>query len=162
MTMGDRVAVLKDGLLQQVDSPRNLYEKPANAFVAGFIGSPAMNLINAPVSGGQASLGNFKTSVPAAAGASAIIGVRPEGFKPTGAGQGFDINVDVVEELGSDAFVYGKPASGISLANANSEEGAQVIIRWDPKNPPKAGDTISVTADPSAVHVFDAASGKRL
>jgi multiple sugar transport system ATP-binding protein len=59
--------------------------------------------------------------------------------------------------------VYGKPAaSGISLANANSEEGAQVIIRWDPKNPPKAGDTISVTADPSAVHVFDAASGKRL
>ncbi|MBM3703650.1 MAG: sn-glycerol-3-phosphate ABC transporter ATP-binding protein UgpC [Actinobacteria bacterium] len=163
MTMGDRVAVLKDGLLQQVDSPRNLYDKPANAFVAGFIGSPAMNLITAPVSGGQASLGNFKVSVPASAGASAIVGVRPEGFKPTGAGQGFDIKVDVVEELGSDAFVYGKPvASGISLTNASAEEGAQVIVRWDPKNPPKAGDTVSVTADTSAVHVFDAASGKRL
>ncbi len=163
MTMGDRVAVLKDGLLQQVDSPRNLYDKPANAFVAGFIGSPAMNLITAPVSGGQAALGNFKVSVPASAGAQAIVGVRPEGFKPTGAGQGFDIKVDVVEELGSDAFVYGKPAaSGISLANANAEEGAQVIVRWDPKHPPKAGDTISVTADPSAVHVFDAVSGKRI
>ena len=163
MTMGDRVAVLKDGLLQQVDSPRNLYDKPANAFVAGFIGSPAMNLITAPVSGGQASLGNLKVAVPASAGASAIVGVRPEGFKPTGAGQGFDIKVDVVEELGSDAFVYGKPAvSGIQLANANAEEGAQVIVRWDPKNPPKAGDTISVTADPSAVHVFDAQTGLRL
>ena len=102
MTMGDRVAVLKDGLLQQVDTPRNLYDKPANAFVAGFIGSPAMNLITAPVSGGQASLGNLKVSVPASAGAQAIVGVRPEGFKPTGAGQGFDIKVDVVEELGSE------------------------------------------------------------
>jgi multiple sugar transport system ATP-binding protein len=106
-------------------------------------------------------VGNFKVAVPASAGASAIVGVRPEGFKPTGAGQGFDIKVDVVEELGSDAFVYGKPAaSGISLANA--EEGAQVIVRWDPKSPPRAGDTISVTADSSAVHLFDAASGKRL
>jgi len=161
MTMGDRVAVLKDGLLQQVDSPRNLYDKPANAFVAGFIGSPAMNLITAPVSGGQASLGNLKIAVPASAGASTIVGVRPEGFKPTSAGQGFDIKVEVVEELGSDAFVYGKPAvSGIQLANA--EEGAQVIVRWDPKNPPKAGDTISVIADPSAVHLFDAQSGARL
>ncbi|MSZ58870.1 MAG: ATP-binding cassette domain-containing protein, partial [Actinobacteria bacterium] len=60
MTMGDRVAVLKDGLLQQVDTPRNLYDKPANAFVAGFIGSPAMNLVVAPVSGGQAALGALK------------------------------------------------------------------------------------------------------
>jgi multiple sugar transport system ATP-binding protein len=163
MTMGDRVAVLKDGLLQQVDTPRNLYDKPANAFVAGFIGSPAMNLINAPVSGGQAALGNFKVSVPSSANGAVIVGVRPEGFKATGAGQGFDIKVEVVEELGSDAFVYGKPAaSGVSLTNASAEEGAQVIVRWDPKNPPKVGETISLAAEASAVHIFDAASGKRL
>jgi multiple sugar transport system ATP-binding protein len=92
-----------------------------------------------------------------------IIGVRPEGFKPTGAGQGFDIKVEVVEELGSDAFVYGKPAaSGIALTNASAEEGAQVIVRWDPKNPPKVGDTISLAAETSAIHIFDTASGKRL
>ena len=88
MTMGDRVAVLKDGLLQQVDTPRNLYDKPANAFVAGFIGSPAMNLVVAPVSGGQASLGALKIAVPASAGASATVGIRPEGFRPTTAGAG--------------------------------------------------------------------------
>ncbi|MEY3578836.1 MAG: hypothetical protein RIS49_814 [Actinomycetota bacterium] len=65
MTMGDRVAVLKDGLLQQVDTPRNLYDKPTNAFVAGFIGSPAMNLLVAPVSGGKAQLGDLNIDVPA-------------------------------------------------------------------------------------------------
>jgi multiple sugar transport system ATP-binding protein len=141
MTMGDRVAVLKDGLLQQVDSPRNLYDNPANAFVAGFIGSPAMNLVVAPVSGGQAALGALKIAVPASAGSSVTVGIRPEGFRPTTAGSGFDIKVNVVEELGSDAFVYGVPAvSGVTLANANAEEGAEVIVRWDPKNPPKPGD----------------------
>ena len=70
MTMGDRVAVLKDGLLQQVDTPRNLYDNPANAFVAGFIGSPAMNLVTVPVSGGKAKLGSLDVDVPSSAGAS--------------------------------------------------------------------------------------------
>jgi multiple sugar transport system ATP-binding protein len=163
MTMGDRVAVLKDGILQQVDSPRNLYDNPANAFVAGFIGSPAMNLVVAPVSGGQASLGALKIAVPASAGSSVTVGIRPEGFRPTTAGSGFDIKVNVVEELGSDAFVYGVPAvSGVTLANANAEEGAEVIVRWDPKNPPKPGATITVTADQAAVHLFNATTGARL
>ena len=83
MTMGDRVAVLKDGLLQQVDTPRNLYDNPVNAFVAGFIGSPAMNLLTVPVSNGQALLGNFKVAVPAIAGSQVTVGVRPEGFTPS-------------------------------------------------------------------------------
>ena len=108
MTMGDRVAVLKDGLLQQVDTPRNLYDKPANAFVAGFIGSPAMNLLKAPVSGGKAQMGDLNIDVPASAGSSVIVGIRPEGWTP--ASTGFHVLVEVVEELGSDAFVYGKPA----------------------------------------------------
>ncbi len=160
MTMGDRVAVLKDGLLQQVDTPRNLYDNPVNAFVAGFIGSPAMNLLVAPVSGGQASLGDLKIDVPASAGASITIGIRPEGFTP--AANGFKVLVEVVEELGSDAFVYGKPAdSSVKFANA-TDEGAQVIVRWDPKNPPKPGETITVGVNPSAVHLFDATSGARI
>ena len=160
MTMGDRVAVLKDGLLQQVDSPRNLYDKPGNAFVAGFIGSPAMNLLEVPVSDGKAHVGHLDIAVPASAGNSVIVGVRPEGWEP--ASEGFEVNVEVVEELGSDAFVYGKPAdSNVKFANA-SDEGAQVIVRWDPKNPPKSGDQIKVKAIPTAIHLFHAQTGLRL
>ena len=159
MTMGDRVAVLKDGLLQQVDTPRNLYDNPANAFVAGFIGSPAMNLLVAPVVGGKAKLGNLEIAVPASAGASVTVGIRPEGFAP--ASSGFDVLVEVVEELGSDAFVYGKPAdSSVKFANA-TDEGAQVIVRWDPKNPPRPGQTVTVTANQSSVHLFSATTGER-
>jgi multiple sugar transport system ATP-binding protein len=160
MTMGDRVAVLKDGLLQQVDTPRALYEKPQNVFVAGFIGSPAMNLLTAPVSGGKAMLGNLGIAVPASAGSSVTVGVRPEGFSPSSTG--FEVAVEVVEELGADAFVYGKPVDkSLKFANAVEELG-QVIVRWDPKNPPKVGQTVTVTANPDAVHLFDAASGKRI
>ena len=159
MTMGDRVAVLKDGLLQQVDTPRNLYDNPANAFVAGFIGSPAMNLLTAPVVGGKAKLGNLEIAVPASAGASVTVGIRPEGFAP--ASSGFDVVVEVVEELGSDAFVYGKPAdSSVKFANA-TDEGAQVILRWDPKNPPRPGQTVTVSANQSSVHLFNATTGER-
>jgi multiple sugar transport system ATP-binding protein len=160
MTMGDRVAVLKDGLLQQVDTPRNLYDKPANAFVAGFIGSPAMNLLTAPVSGGKAQLGDLNIDVPESAGSSVTVGIRPEGWAP--ASTGFHVLVEVVEELGSDAFVYGKPAdSNVKFANS-VDEGAQVIVRWDPKNPPKAGETITVANVPGAVHLFDATTGARI
>jgi len=160
MTMGDRVAVLKDGLLQQVDTPRNLYDNPANAFVAGFIGSPAMNLLIAPVSGGKAQMGDLNIDVPASAGSSVIVGIRPEGWAP--AATGFHVVVEVVEELGSDAFVYGKPAdSNVHFANA-VDEGAQVIVRWDPKNPPKPGQTVTVANVANAVHLFDATTGLRL
>jgi multiple sugar transport system ATP-binding protein len=160
MTMGDRVAVLKDGLLQQVDTPRNLYDNPANAFVAGFIGSPAMNLLIAPVSGGKAKLGGLDVDVPSSAGSSVIVGVRPEGFTPSS--KGFDVQVEVVEELGADAFVYGKPVDAtLKFANA-SDEGAQVIIRWDPKNPPKSGEKVTVSAKGESVHLFNVADGKRI
>jgi multiple sugar transport system ATP-binding protein len=160
MTMGDRVAVLKDGVLQQVDTPRNLYEKPQNAFVAGFIGSPAMNLLTAPVSGGKAMLGSLGIAVPSSASSSVTVGIRPEGFAP--AATGFEVAVEVVEELGADAFVYGKPVDkSLKFANT-SEELGQVIIRWDPKSPPKPGQTVTVGVNSNIVHLFDAASGKRL
>ncbi len=160
MTMGDRVAVLKDGVLQQVDTPRNLYDNPVNAFVAGFIGSPAMNLLTVPVSSGQALLGNLKVAVPASSGSQVTVGVRPEGFTPSSSG--FDVLVEVVEELGSDAFVYGKPVDpSVKFANV-TDEGPQIIVRWDPKNPPKAGATVTVEAIPSAIHFFDAVTGERI
>ncbi len=160
MTMGDRVAVMKDGLLQQVDTPRNLYDRPANSFVAGFIGSPAMNLLIAPVVGGKGKLGDYTFDVPASAGSSVIVGIRPEGFAP--APDGFHVHVEVVEELGADAFVYGNPGDAdVKFANSG-DEGAQIIVRWDPKNPPKPGDRVTVAAKAEAIHLFDVNTGLRI
>ena len=119
-----------------------------------------MNLLSAPASGGKAKLGDLSIDVPASASSSVIVGVRPEGFVPSS--KGFDVQVEVVEELGADAFVYGKPVdSSVKFANA-SDEGAQVIIRWDPKNPPKSGQTVTVSAKGESVHLFNVADGKRL
>src|SRR4051812_28516485 len=120
MTMGDRVAVLKDGYLQQVDTPRNLYDRPDNVFVAGFIGSPAMNLIDAQLDAEGAVLGT--RTLPLARGVlealakegatSATVGFRPESVRLVGEGEGFPFDVVVVEELGSDAYAYGTLRAG--------------------------------------------------
>ena len=117
MTMGHRVAVLKDGLLQQVDTPRTLYDKPANVFVAGFIGSPAMNIKTVKLGDNGANLGGLAVPLSreavAAAGEGAdgkvTVGFRPEDVQLVGQGDGgLSMTVDLVEELGSDAYVYGR------------------------------------------------------
>jgi multiple sugar transport system ATP-binding protein len=111
MTMGDRVAVLKDGVLQQVATPRELYETPKNVFVAGFIGSPAMNLLQLPIVDGGVQFGNtvvkIDKSVLAKTSAKLVtLGVRPENLAVSKS-EGISVEVDVVEELGSDGFLYG-------------------------------------------------------
>jgi multiple sugar transport system ATP-binding protein len=117
-------------------------------------------LLTAPVSGGQAKLGGLTLAVPTSAGATITVGIRPEAFTPSSTG--FDVLVEVVEELGADAFVYGTPVdSSVKFANV-TEEGAQVIVRWDPKNPPKPGQTITVTANPAVVHLFNSTTGERI
>jgi multiple sugar transport system ATP-binding protein len=119
-----------------------------------------MNLLVAPVSGGKAHLGDLDIDVPASAGSSVTVGIRPEGWIP--AAKGFHVFVEVVEELGSDAFVYGKPAdTNVKFANS-SDEGVQVIVRWDPKNPPRPGQTVTVSANQSSVHLFNATTGERI
>src|SRR3954468_15252554 len=113
MTMGDRVALLKDGILQQVDTPRNLYDHPNNAFVAGFIGSPAMNLVKVPYNDSGAQLGGLTIPIKQDAAAAAraaglkeiILGIRPESFHASENGQGLKLKATLVEELGADAFV---------------------------------------------------------
>ena len=134
---------------------------PADAWAQrGGPGAAWSGLLTAPVSGGKAQLGDLNIDVPASAGSSVTVGIRPEGW--TAASSGFHVLVEVVEELGSDAFVYGKPAdSNVKFANS-VDEGAQVIVRWDPKNPPKPGQTVTVVNVPGAVHLFDSTTGVRI
>jgi len=151
MTMGDRVAVLKDGFLQQVDTPRNLYENPANAFVAGFIGSPAMNLLEGTVTDGGVVIGGFKVPVEKGTnGSKIIVGMRPEHMDMSS--QGIEVKVNLVEELGSDAYVHG------TIADASAKD---ITVRIASNSGVKLGDKIFVK--PNRVLVFDSdAEGRRL
>jgi multiple sugar transport system ATP-binding protein len=158
MTMGDRVAVLKDGLLQQVDTPRNLYERPANVFVAGFIGSPAMNLIQLPIVNGGVQFGNVVIPVPADVLAKTnatklTVGLRPEDLIVTN-GEGISVSIDVVEELGADGFIYG---------NSNVEGATvEVVARVHGTDHPHAGDTVTLKPQGGITHIYDVESGLRL
>ncbi|MDQ1689932.1 MAG: multiple sugar transport system ATP-binding protein [Pseudonocardiales bacterium] len=170
MTMGDRVALLKDGILQQVDTPRNLYDRPGNAFVAGFIGSPAMNLVKVPVSDAGAQLGNL--TVPLRAGTAAavraeglkeiILGVRPESFTASESGNGLRVKANLVEELGADAFVYGE-LPGQKTIDTGDDGGAKpFVVRFDGRIPPKIGNEISLDVRTEETHAFHPDSGERI
>ena len=174
LTMGDRIAVLKDGVLQQIGTPREMYDTPANVFVAGFIGSPAMNLSTFKIEDGHALIGDGKLAIPREVlsglssedGDTIVVGFRPESLdrvSPNTEGA-FPITVDVVEELGSDAFVYGSIPSGAPGAGEiHFDAGdSEVIVRIDPRDVPKKGDTIWVTIREGEQHVFSSARGDRL
>jgi multiple sugar transport system ATP-binding protein len=154
MTMGDRVAVLKDGLLQQVGTPRELYDHPDNVFVAGFIGSPAMNLLDLPLADGGVRFGDtvfpVERSVLSGTGDQVTLGVRPEDLDLTE--HGLPVQVDVVEELGADAYIYGR----------TTDSDMQIIARTDGRRPPEKGSTVHFTPKQGHVHLFDTASGGRL
>jgi multiple sugar transport system ATP-binding protein len=159
MTMGDRVAVMKDGYLQQVDTPLRLYDKPVNLFVAGFIGSPQMNLLEAVAQNGKAQIGDYLVPVDPAAAArmqgKITVGVRPEAWRIVGnSEEGLPVRVTVVEDLGADAYVYG--TSGVEGTPNN------IIIRVSGRDHVRKGETIHVTTDPHQVHVFDTETGERL
>lgn len=177
MTMGDRVAVLKDGLLQQVATPREMYDKPANLFVAGFIGSPAMNLVEVPIIDGGVKFGNSVVPVERDALAAAAdrgdrtvtVGVRPEHFDlangdaPAGktvstekgdAPAGLPVTVNVVEELGADAYVYG-------TANVGGDD-QDLVVRVPGRAVPEKGSTMHIVPRPGETHVFATSTGARL
>ncbi len=150
MTMGDRVAVLKDGILQQVDEPTHLYEHPGNTFVAQFIGSPAMTLIQQlPVRDGKALLGagqNVPVPIPAELlerleGDEVIVGVRPEHWQVVGAQEegSIPLQVALVENLGSEAFAYGEPTEG-----ADAFRSARVALRLETAAGHEVGEQIRV------------------
>ncbi|NHN54937.1 sn-glycerol-3-phosphate ABC transporter ATP-binding protein UgpC [Calidifontibacter sp. DB0510] len=153
MTMGHRVAVLNAGVLQQVDTPEALYDRPVNTFVAGFIGSPAINLVEAPVRDGQADLLGAPVPLQQRADAERVIlGVRPESW--TVGAQGVPVRVELVESLGAEAFVYGRPEG--------DPDGPRLTVRLEKKLRPEVGDVLTIAPVPAEVHVFDAESGQRL
>jgi multiple sugar transport system ATP-binding protein len=164
MTMGDRVALLKDGLLQQVDSPRNLYDKPRNTFVAGFIGSPAMNLVDVELTEQGARIGEHTIPIPRAArtalaGArTATLGFRPESVEVVD--DGFPFQVLVVEELGSDAYAYG--ALHLGPDGTDGADDKMFIARVDARRPPAKGDTVHLRIRESEEHVFHPDTGERV
>jgi multiple sugar transport system ATP-binding protein len=157
MTLGHRVAVLKDGRLQQCAAPRVLYEQPANTFVAGFIGSPAMNLCEIPLgSNGAVSFGGESVELPpAAAGAGwqrVVLGLRPESLEL--AGEGLPANVEVVEEIGADSYVF----CAADVAGAPMK----LVARCETRRAPERGARIHLRPRPQEAHVFDPETGERI
>ncbi|MBY3214338.1 sn-glycerol-3-phosphate ABC transporter ATP-binding protein UgpC [Rhizobium leguminosarum] len=178
MTMGDRVAVMKSGVLQQLGTPRSLYDQPANLFVASFMGSPAMNLLAADLfateNGPEARFGQAsilfsgevlaeRPRIASAAGRAVVLGIRPEAFQPVDAG-GLTGAVAFVEDLGANLLVHVDVEAADRLKSLSAEEDdvalsaprLRVII--DATRRVKIGERLSLAADPARVHVFDAAT----
>jgi multiple sugar transport system ATP-binding protein len=181
MTLGQRVAVMRDGRVQQVDRPQELYARPANLFVAAFIGSPAMNLVEAEIAGGQLRFGGY--AIPLAGGSTppdgqVIAGLRPEAFEDAAFAEPdlprIDVKVEVVEELGADThvlFTVAAPrvevsevreASGDEDATLAAVEGSLFTARVDPATSARPGTPLRLAVDPSRFHYFDRETGLRL
>ena len=158
MTMGHRVAVMNDGELQQVDAPLTLYDRPANLFVAGFIGSPRMNLIETQAVEGYAAVGDIRVPVPPGQDGvreTVTLGVLPEAFRLVPAGQGgLAMEVLMVEELGADSYVHAFADIG--------DERQLLIVRAQERGRVQKGDVVHALPEPSQVHVFDTGTGARL
>ena len=186
MTLGHRVAVLKDGTLQQLDTPQRLYREPANLFVAAFMGSPPMNLVEAKVSGRQVTFGGYELPVvgPVELGAydggTVILGIRPADFQDRALWHEPDhpvvaITVDVVEDLGSEVnllFMVDAPPveTDDTLAAAGDEDtvpllgegGSQFCARVDARTAARAGRKAELAVDPERFHFFDPTTGRRI
>jgi multiple sugar transport system ATP-binding protein len=184
MTLGQRVAVMRNGHVQQVDEPSRLYEEPANLFVAAFIGSPAMNLAEATVAGDTLSLGSLSLPLardrrPEAANGRTVVGARPESFEDAAFATGdlpqIEVRVEVVESVGSDAYVFFEvDAQPVVVEEArsdeNDEDGALLTghekplfaARVDPRTAAQVGSTLRLAIDPSRLYFFSPESGASL
>ena len=175
LTMGDRIAVLAGGLLQQCGTPQEMYERPANEFVAGFIGSPAMNLGTFTVDGEWAKIGPARVRLSAATrdalvpedGGKIKIGFRPEGLDlvDESVEDTIPVEVDFVEELGSDAYVYGHlvgDENGEGLGSGAEGTSKQLIVRVPPRTAPGRGGVLYVRIREGQQHNFSASTGVRL
>lgn len=158
MTMGDRVAVLKEGVLQQVAPTREVYDKPANTFVAGFIGSPAMNLYDLE----NNSLAGL--SIPNSPNGPVCVGIRPEDWKLSSEGEGgIKFVVHHIEELGHESYIYGDLLDADdSVIASTTRLGGNTGVRVEPRNRQTVGSTMWIKPDAERIHLFDRDSGERL
>jgi len=190
LTLGDRVAVMRTGVLQQAASPKELYERPVNLFVAGFIGSPAMNFMAGTLEEGvlRTSLGEFRLSdrlrrevESSGTGREVIVGLRPENFEDVALvspdnrphGITFHATIDVLESLGSDVFVYFTRELGQGVNSAELEElardsgrtdsgGETIVARLDAATRISEGQDAELWVDSRAMHIFDPSNGRNL
>ena len=175
LTMGDRIAVIKLGVLQQVGAPTELYDRPENVFVAGFIGSPSMNINIHPVVNGQAKIGEDTISLPREAvdkltpedEGKIVVGFRPEDASLAGPSEpdAFSLKVANVEDLGSDGYIYGNiltDDSAAEQATVMSDQNKLTTIRVSPRALPKVGDVVKIHIDPAKMHLFSPATELRL
>ena len=176
LTMGDRIAVIKLGILQQVGAPTELYDRPANVFVAGFIGSPSMNINTHPVVNGKAKIGEDTVDLPTEAvnkltaedNGQIVVGFRPEDASlawPRMRTNAFSLKVMNVEDLGSDGYIYGNIITDGSAAEAStmmSDQNKLTTIRVNPRALPKVGATVKIKIDPAKMHLFAPSTELRL
>jgi multiple sugar transport system ATP-binding protein len=186
MTLGMRVAVMRDGRIQQVDVPQRLYDEPANVFVAAFIGSPAMNLAEGTVSEGTVSVGSLQIPLardrrpPGAQDGSVVVGIRPEAFEDAAFASTdlpeIEVRVEVLEELGADAYVFfAVDAEAVEVEGAVSEEEDDetsllaterdrtlFAARVDPRTEARPGETVRLAIDPSRLYFFSRETGESL
>jgi multiple sugar transport system ATP-binding protein len=184
MTLGQRVAVMRDGKLQQVDQPQTLYDHPANTFVAAFIGSPSMNLVEATLADGHVAIGDLRIPVPQERrpreDGRTIVGIRPEAFEDAEFAQGdlpqIDVQVEVLEELGSDAYVFFPVAADHVIIEdalsdnaddettllADAKDRALFVARVDPRTKARVGGTVRLAVDPERLYFFSPSSGESL
>ena len=178
MTLGQRVAVMRDGRILQADTPQRLYREPADVFVAGFIGTPAMNIVEARVTEGEISFGRYSVPLdparrPPAGVEHVVLGIRPEAFEEaTFARPGLptlDATVTVLEELGADAYVFFRADAAAPEAPmrppgrpCSPDDGALFTARVDPRTRARVGDDVRLAVDPARFYFFDPETGKSL
>ena len=181
MTLGQRVAVMRDGRVLQVDSPQRLYHEPRDLFVAAFIGTPAMNLVEAEIAGDEAVFGQFRVPLdpsrrpPTHVGGRVVLGIRPESFEDADVARpgapAIDVTPVVVEELGSDAHIF-FPVDAPKMAAETPEQSEDATLlaedqplfsaRVDPRTRARVGGSLRLALDPSRFHFFDRETGASL
>jgi multiple sugar transport system ATP-binding protein len=180
MTLGQRVAVINEGRVLQCDTPQGLYDRPDNVFVAAFIGTPAMNLVEASIEGDEVVFGDFRVLLderrrPEGAPAKVILGIRPEAFEESAArgASTLEVTPAVVEELGSEAHIFfpvnARPVTAEILEQSESDEGtllpdskALFAARLGPETRARVGEPLELTLNAARLHFFDARTGARL
>jgi multiple sugar transport system ATP-binding protein len=182
MTLGQRVAVMRDGRIVQAAEPQRLYRDPRDVFVAAFIGSPAMNLVQATIEGADIMFGQFRLALDATRRPSVdsnrvVLGIRPEAFHDVTLAPStwprLELDVEVVEELGAETHVYFHvDASRVTVVTPDlaeddavpllADEGALFIARVDARTAARPGQRLTLAVDPLALHFFDAATGESL